>query len=230
MSPQPPDDLPPAETPPPPSEALRTKLASLAPVQTRRPMRTAVAVALFVLAYGALFVALHHLRPDLPYLPMPWVVGVAAAWFLAFALTLGLAMVPPRGQVLPDLTRAERLALALSLGLLAMSALATRSAPGHSLEPAPGRAAVTAWHCIRFSLLVAAGTLTFALVAARRVVRVGTWRFGAAIGAAGGAFGGFLLHWICPYATAAHVTIGHAGAVLVAGALGALVAPLVLER
>ena len=64
-------------------------------------------------------------------------------------------------------------------------------------------------HCIGTVGKVAAVFLIAGLLALRRLVPVGGSRVGMALGAAGGAMGGLLLVFICPFATAAHVVGGH---------------------
>ena len=59
---------------------------------------------------------------------------------------------------------------------------------------------------------------------------MGRARLGMALGAAGGAMGGFVLHFICPYAETAHVVLGHVGGTILAAAAGAALLPALLRR
>jgi hypothetical protein len=219
-----------SEAPPPPSPSLQAAVSGLAPVTLRVPGRAAVKVTLASLGWAALAFAWAPLRRDLPWLPRVWLVVVAALWATAFALPLGAALLPRRGQVLPDLGRASRVAVAVLGVMLLTTLLWTRDAPGHSLVPDGARAlAASAGHCLLFGLKVCAGVLAAALLALRRVVRVGGWRAGAAVGAAAGGLAGLVLHLICPFASTAHVALGHAAGVALCGLLGALVAARVLR-
>ena len=63
----------------------------------------------------------------------------------------------------------------------------------------------------RHHLQVAAVFLVAGLLALRRLVPVGRSRAGMALGAAGGAMGGLVLAFICPFANTAHVVLAHVG-------------------
>ena len=69
---------------------------------------------------------------------------------------------------------------------------------------------------------VAAVFLIAGLLALRRLVPVGGSRVGMALGAAGGAMGGLLLVFICPFATATHVVGGHVVGMVLAAVVGAM--------
>ena len=68
------------------------------------------------------------------------------------------------------------------------------------------------------------------LFALRRLVHVGGARAGLALGAAAGAMGGFVLHFICPFASTAHVVLGHVGGMVLTAVAGALLAAAVIRR
>jgi hypothetical protein len=72
--------------------------------------------------------------------------------------------------------------------------------------------------------------LLVGLLVLRRLAPVGGARLGLALGAAGGALGGLVLHFICPIATAGHVVLGHVGGMAVAALLGTAALPLVRRR
>jgi hypothetical protein len=59
---------------------------------------------------------------------------------------------------------------------------------------------------------------------------MGRARVGLALGAAGGAMGGLVLHFICPYADTAHVVLGHLGGAILAAAAGAALFAAALRR
>jgi hypothetical protein len=215
--------------PPPPSRSLLDAVEQMQPVRTRVPWRTLAAVVAALLAIGAVPMLLRKLRVDLPDLPLTWVILQAAAWTAAFVLPLAAAIVPPRGQVLPDTLRQGRIAAAVALTMIGL-ALAWTPHSDRSL-PSDGAALwPTVGHCLRFTLKLWVGAFAVALFAVRRVVRVGSWRAGAALGAAGGALSGLALHFLCAYASTPHVTIAHAGGVALCVLGGALIAPRVRER
>jgi hypothetical protein len=213
------DELPREVAPPPPAE-LKQRLGGFAKVRTRKPWLSFAIVAILAMGWGALSLAVHPVRQDLPWLPVVWVGVVAGVWLLAFVLPLWRVMVPPRGQVLPDERTGELLAYFAAIAVTAVSVLWTRDAPGHSKVPEDFM--IVAWHCLRFNLLICAGVAAVAVIALRKMIKLSSWRLGAAIGAAGGALGGLTLHFLCAYATPSHVAIGHAGGVIVGAALGAL--------
>jgi hypothetical protein len=214
-----PSDLP---DPPPPSEALLAAMGRVAPVRTRRPLRAFAVVAAASLAYTALWLLWFPPRQDLPFLPRLVWGAELVVWLAAFVGTMAAAIVPRRGAVLPDAPRAGRFALVGALGLIALGLVAAPGAPGHTLYVHGAQEQVGGiLRCMTFGLMVALLPLTFALVALRRVLLVGSTRLMAAAGAAGGALGGLTLHVLCPVGGGLHVGFGHGGAVAVAALLGA---------
>jgi hypothetical protein len=208
--------------PPPPSEALLAAMGRLAPVRTRRPLRTFAVVAAASLAYAALWLVWFPPRKDLPFLPHVAWGALLLACLAAFVGTMAAAIVPRRGSVLPDAPRAGRFAILAALGLIALGLVAAPSAPGHSLIPVgPHEQMAGIFRCMTFGLMVALLPLTFALVASRRVLLVGSTRLMAAAGAAAGALGGLVLHVLCPVGGALHIGFGHGGAVAAAALIGA---------
>jgi hypothetical protein len=217
------------DPPPPPSAALLDAVGRMKPVRTRAPWRSLGAVGSASLAYAALVLVLGRLRVDLPYLPAGWVVAAGAVWLAAFALPLAVMLVPRRGQVLPDAARVARITVGVAVGLILVSLLGSKGAPGHSL-PSTGPALLpTVEHCLSRMLLFSIASFALALVVVRRLAWVGPLRLGAALGASGGALSGLMLHFLCPYASAIHVTLAHAGGVWMCTALGALVTPRLIE-
>ena len=85
-------------------------------------------------------------------------------------------------------------------------------------------------HCASIVLEIAVPFLFVGLYALRRLVPVGRARLGLALGAAGGAMGGFVLHFICGFAGTEHVLIGHVGGTILAAAAGAALLPALLRR
>jgi hypothetical protein len=230
---QPGGGLPPEPFPPPPPSArLMAAVAQMQPVRTRSRVAAFAAVAIGALAIPALVLARHALRPDLGALPRGWVVAAAALWALAFALSLGTALVPARGDVLPAPARASRAGLGALLSVLVFALCASVEAPGLSLHPADVHRTLlaTSAHCASFALLMAAPCLVLGLLVLRRLAPVGGMRLGLALGAAGGALGGLVLQFICPFANTAHVVLGHVGGMALAAVLAAAALPLVRAR
>jgi hypothetical protein len=163
---------------------------------------------------------------------MGWVVSAAVLWATAFALGLRAALVPARGEVLPAPATGSRAGLGALLALAVFAVCASVEAPGVSLHPADLHMSLmeSAMHCGRTVLMLAVPSVLVGLVALRRLAPVGGARVGLALGAAGGALGGLVLHFICPMANAAHVLLGHVGGMAVATALGAILLPLVRPR
>jgi hypothetical protein len=217
---------------PPPAPALLASVGNMKPVRTRSRFAAFAAVA----AAGAVApLALLVLRPwrvDLDALPTAWVLGAAAVWFAAFAVSLSAALVPARGDVLPSAGRASRVGMGALATLAAFALVASVQAPGVSPRVPPGvwPMTVSCLRCIAILLPMAALLLLAGVVALRRVLPTGARRIGVAIGAAGGALGGLALHLHCPMAETAHVVLGHVGGVVLAALAGGLLLPALLER
>ena len=225
--------LPPARVEaPPPSRDLLKAVEGMKPVRTRTRFGALAVVALAGLIAPSAVLARHVYRPDLGALPVGWVIAAAALWAGAFALALTAALVPRRGDVLPAPGRASRAGGAALVGLLAFTALATVQVPGVSLHPADAHLTLlqSCVHCASFVLEIALPFLLVGLFALRRLVPMGRARVGLALGAAGGAAGGLVIHFICPFAGTAHVVLGHAGGAVLAAAAGAALLPTLLRR
>ena len=227
------DGLPPERLQPPaPSPQLMAAVQQMRPVRPRSRLGAFAAVAVAALAIPGFVLARHALRLDLGALPRGWVVAAAALWASAFAVSLGAALIPARGDVLPAPARGSRAGLGAVLALLVFGLCASVEAPGISLRPEDVHMSLlgSAGHCARFALLMALPCLVVGLLALRRLAPMGGARLGLALGAAGGALGGLVLHFICPIATAGHVVLGHVGGMALAAALGAAALPLVRKR
>jgi hypothetical protein len=210
---------------PPPSAALLDALAKLQPVRTRVPVRTLVLVLAVGLVWPVIAV-LRRTRADLPYLPLAWVVVMALVWSAGVVAPLWAALLPRRGEVLPDGARAARVAAASASLLVLLGLLTTVDSPETTIPASFGAAW---WHCASFGLRVAAPVLAVSALVLRRLYPVGSWRVAAALGAAGGALGGLTLHFICSYGGGLHVGLAHAGGVVLAALAGALVLPVFLR-
>ncbi len=217
---------------PPPAAALLAKIGGMKAVRTRGRFAALAAVGTVGIVGPIALLVLMPWRRDLSALPPVWVVVAGAIWFGAFAASLVAALVPARGDVLPSAGRASRVALAAVAALAAFTLFGSIEAPGVSPRVPPGAwpLALSCLRCISVLLPVAIVFLIAGVVVLRRVLPMGARRVGVALGAAGGALGGFVLHWHCPLAQTAHVVLGHVGGVLLAAAAGALLLPALLER
>ncbi len=217
---------------PAPSHDLLSAIAGMKPVRTRSRVGALAAVALLGLIWPALVLTHHAYRPDLGALPLGWVIAAAGLWGAAFALSLTAALVPRRGDVLPAPGRASRVGGMALGGLFAFALAASVQAPGLSLRPEEMHMtlAQSCVHCASFVLEIAVPFLAVGLFALRRLVPMGRARIGMALGAAGGAMGGLVLHFICPFAGTAHVVLGHVGGTILAAVAGAALLPALLGR
>ncbi len=225
--------LPPGRVdPPPPSPELLNAIQGMAPVHTRARFGALAAVALVGLVAPALVLTRHAYRPDLAALPRGWVIAAAALWSAAFVSALTAALVPRREDVLPAPGRASRVGGAALAVLFVFALAASVQVPGVSLRPEDAHMTLlrSCVHCASFVLEIAVPILLVGLFTLRRLVPVGRARIGMALGAAGGALGGFVLHFICPLAGTAHVVLGHVGGTILAAIAGALLLPALLRR
>jgi hypothetical protein len=207
-------------------------LGTMKPVRTRSRFGAFVIVLLIGVAWPAYTLIRSPLRGDLGALPPTWVAIGAALWTLAFVLSLAAALIPRRGDVLPSAGRASR-ASAVSMGVvLLFTALWTAHAPGVSLRPEDiGETLIqSCYGCGKYVLQMAAIFLVLGFLFLRRVLPMGGRRIGFAIGAAGGALAGLVLHFLCPIATTGHVLLSHVGVMILASLAGGLIMQGVLGR
>lgn len=217
--------------PPPASPALQASLDGMKPVKTRVPLRTLLVVLAAGCVYPVSALAIYPLRRDLSALPPAWLLGVGLMWALAIAIPLVLALVPRRGQVLPDTSRAGRVAVLAALTLVLTGLLFTVDAPGVTILPKTPWAGFLAlwWHCVSFSLKATVPMLVVAAIILRRMTVVNLFYLGTAVGAVGGALSGLTLHGLCPYGGGLHVGLAHGGGVVIGAILGALWLPLLVR-
>jgi hypothetical protein len=214
---------------PPPSAALRQAVDTMRPVRTRSPRIRFVVVVVASLAFVSHAFVWHRLRPDLSALLL-WVLATSLVWLGGFAFALGAALLPRRGQVLPDPGRASHVAFGVVGLVLALTLAANETVAGQTLELSGARAFFgEGVHCLVFEVIMTLVPLTAGLLALRGVLKTGSARIGAAIGAAGGALGGAALQTLCPYGDRLHVAVMHCGGVVVCALLGAVVARLVFR-
>jgi hypothetical protein len=205
--------------PPPPSPAMLKALQTMKPVRTRG-------------IWPVVTLLRYPLRRDLSALPAAWVALGAALWSVALVLTLGAALIPAQGDVLPSAGRASRVGVIAMGVLLLFAALWTAEAPGVSLRPEDiGKTLLqSCYGCGQFVLESAVAFIGVSFLVLRRVLPVGGRRIGLAVGAAGGAMAGLVLHFHCPVATTGHVLLSHAGAVVLSAGAGALILRGLLGR
>ena len=212
---------------PPPGPGLRAAVQTMEAVRTRVPLRTLALITGVMILMPVVFL-LRGTRRDLAALPAAWVVGMAIAWTLGLLVSLLPAVLPRKGEVLPDAGRAARFAGFAGFGLMLLGLFATVNAPGITRIPEANWAAFShGWsHCIASSLAIIAPVLLVGALALRRVFPVGETQAGAALGAAGGTAAGLTLHFTCGIGGGLHVGLAHAGAI----AVGALLGMLLLHR
>jgi hypothetical protein len=217
--------------PPPTSSALHGALDGMKPVKTRVPLRTLLVVLAAGCVYPVSALAIYPLRRDLSALPPAWLLGVGLMWALAIAIPLVLALLPRRGQVLPDTNRAGRVAVLAALTMVLTGLLFTVDAPGVTILPKTPWEGFLArwWHCVSFSLKVTVPMLAVAAIILRRMTVVNLFYLGTAVGAVGGALSGLTLHGLCPYGGGLHVGLAHGGGVVIGAVLGALWLPLLVR-
>ena len=198
---------------PPPSAALRARVAAMRPVRTRRPRLELALVALGSLGLvAALLASRFSPRPDLGSAATLAAVAAAA---LGFAAELWWALVPPPGQVLPARPGATRRVLVVWALVVAVLVAAGHSA---GVEPMP-LFMKQARYCLVLGCLVAVVPATLCLLLLRRALGVGGWPLGVVVGAAAGALGCVLLELHCPNPHAAHLVVAHGGPMLVSALL-----------
>lgn len=200
---------------PPPSPALLQRLASLAPVRTRRPLVEVAMVAMASLAAMTALLVASGVRLDARTLG---VVSGSLGCALGFAVLLWWALVPPRGQVLPLRPASGRRLLvvwALMVGALLLA--------GHDSALEPARLFLSrSRSCLVFGSAAAMVPALLTLLFLRRALETGGWRLGLAVGGAAGALGGLCLELHCGNPYVAHIVVAHGGAILLPAALGAL--------
>ncbi|HTJ47354.1 MAG TPA: NrsF family protein [Kofleriaceae bacterium] len=208
---------------PPMCDELERELGALAPVRARNPRRDLALVIGASLAYAGAFLAILRLRRDLDGLPMGWLAAYAAAWFAGFASLAWLAIVPPRGQMMPRWRAAGIGAVIASILFIAGGILLHQEAP-NSVYYGWDKFHRGHW-CLEIGLATAIVPATLGAIVLRGVLPVGSRWAAAALGAAGGSLGGLVLHLHCPIADGVHLGIVHGGVVLVSAVLAAAIAP-----
>lgn len=211
---------------PPPSAPLLATVGAVKPVTTRRPLRDVAAVVGAAALLPVVAVASQGVAVEESLLREPGALAGAALWLLGSGVAFARAILPMRGQVLPDAARARRAAVGAFAVGLATSALLPRSGRA-TVEAAFGAAWV---HCAGWAALLAGIAVVAGTVALGRALALRPASLGAALGAAGAALAGFDLHFRCPYPGVPHLVLAHAGAVALCALLGATVAACFARR
>lgn len=208
--------------------ALESELADLRPVSPRRPMHQLAIVVAASLVYGAGLVAALSIRRDMTELPVIWVIGIAFAWLLGFAIPCYLALVPRRGAMMPRWRWAAASALVTSIAFVVLGLLVHPSGPSsvhYNWERfARGHA------CLEIGLATALLPVIVGALFLRGALPVGSRWIAAALGAGGGCLGGLVLHLHCHIADGLHIGLIHGGVVLVAALLAAALVPRATDR
>lgn len=222
----------PSLPPPPLDPAMLAMLERLEPVHTRRPWRAAAIVALLGALVPAAAIASFGVRRDLHALPLAWVIAMAIIWSGGAVAALVTAMVPRKGEVLPDSARAGRTAAVVMTTLIALGLIATMDAPPATLMPESSFAGFRRfyWGCTKASLEFAIPLMVIGGVLMRRLLPMGSARVATALGTAAGAIGGLTLHFICPVGGGLHAGLVHGGAVVIAAAIGFVFLPRLLRH
>lgn len=213
----------PYELPPPPlGAALESELSSLRPARPRRPLRDAAIILVTGLGFAAAMLAVMEVRRDLLELPTSWLVLMGAAWLLGFAVPAWLVVVPPRGQVIAR-WRTAAIAGGLSAVLFLVCGFVIQPSGPSSLPSL--QSPLHSYGCLKIGLIASVVPILLAAIAVRGAFPVGSRWAAAAIGGAGGALGGMMLHFHCPVTDPVHVSVMHGGVVVVAALISALVVP-----
>ena len=217
---------------PPPAPALLKAVGEMKPVRMRSRFGAFAVVLLAGLVWPAVTFVIKPLRQDMIGLPRMWVIAGSILWGAAFVLSLVTALVPRRGDVLPGAARASRVSFIAMLAVFLFALLFSVDVPGLSLQPADKGWTLfdSCVHCIGYVFRVAGVFFVVGFLALRRALPVGARRIGLALGAAGGALGGFALHLLCPFAGTDHVVLSHVGGMVLAAAAGAVLLPALIER
>ncbi|HUH02651.1 MAG TPA: NrsF family protein [Kofleriaceae bacterium] len=215
---------------PPLHPDLERELGSLQAVSPRRPLRQLALFSLVSLSVAGGLLAVLTLRRDLELLPRAWLIAYSAGWFLGFLGLGALALLPARHQVSPRWRAAGIAALGAGAAFVVVGLLLARSTTESTMAPATagglwdfGRA------CLSLGLVTAITPVLLGTLFLRGAAPVGARWVGWALGAAGGALGGLLLHLHCPIADHLHLGVIHGGVVVIAGLLSALIVDRLLR-
>ncbi len=209
--------------PPPMAAELELELGSLAPVETRRPMRQLAIVCTVSVLYGGILLALLGMRRDAGELPTPWMIGGGIAWFLGFVIPCYLALVPAPGSMLSRRRYAIAASVVAAVFFVAMGWMIHPQGPS-SLQYGAERFVHGHW-CLELGLATALVPVILGAVFLRGALPVGSRWIAAALGAGSGSLGGLVLHFHCRVTDPMHTGFIHAGVVAVAALVAAALVP-----
>jgi len=212
------------------SAELEDMLSEVERVSTRCPRREAIMIAAISVLYAGSMVFLYRLRGDIDGLPMGYVAGFGASWLIGFVALLWLALVPRAGEVMPRWRNAT-VATAVAGILFPVAGLVIVRSSEHSIHShgSVDEFVHFADMCMRFGLMTSAVPIILATLVLRRAVPVRSRSVAAALGAGGGALGGFALHMHCSVTDKLHVGFVHGGLVLVCALVAAVALPRFLR-
>src|SRR5262249_44238571 len=140
-----------------------------------------------------------------------------------FATLMWLAIVPPRGAMMPRWRLAGAGAVVAAVAFVAGGLLLHQGTP-QSVYYGLDRFHRGHW-CLEIGCATALVPATLGALVLRGVLPVGARWAAAGLGAAGGSLGGLVLHLHCPIADGWHLGLVHGGVVVVSAGLAALIAP-----
>lgn len=209
---------------------LARELGALQAVSPRRPLRQLVLFAIVSLSVAGGLLLVLALRRDLELLPRGWLIAYGAGWFLGFLGLGAMALLPAPGQVSPRWRAAGIAAVGTGAAFVLAGLVFARSTPASTMAPATagglwdfGRA------CLGLGLITAITPMILGGLFLRGAAPVGARSVAWALGAAGGALGGLLLHLHCPIADHLHLGLIHGGVVVIGGVLSALIVDRLLR-
>ncbi|MCG8423781.1 MAG: NrsF family protein [Proteobacteria bacterium] len=213
--------------PPPLSAELEAELATIKPVKARRPLLRFALHCLVSIGYGAAILWLLKLRPDLGRLPTVWILVYCAAWLSGFLVLGWFALVPGRGNVMPNWRYAGIGAVFTAGGFIVAGLIFDRNVPNvsHLCNADAVELVAHGTVCLKWGLITATVPVLVGMLLIRGSIPVGSRWVGAALGAGGGSLGGLMLHLHCHNADPLHMGFVHGGVVVVAALLGALIIP-----
>jgi hypothetical protein len=171
-------------------------------------------------------------RQDLGAVPVLPLALYTLACLASFGVSLGVALVPASGGVLPSGDRSAALSVVVMLVTVPLGLVvgvhAGGEAPalvmhGHRFWP-------RALACVASGLGVALVPATLGVLALRKVIPLGAWRHALAVGAASGVLAGLTLELHCPISSVTHVGLAHGSVMVVPALLLALLGIRLLAR
>lgn len=206
--------------PPPLGAELERELGALTPAPPRKPMRQLGVIVAASVGWAFALAGLLSVRRDLTELPRVWLAIYLAAWLVGFVAPLAVLVVPRPGSMMPRWRIAVALGGLAAVGFVIAGLTMARSAPHSVVDSAPFRHV-----CMPTGLATAVVPILLAVIALRGTIPNASRWSAAALGAAAGCIGGFMLHLHCAISDAMHLGVVHGGVVVLSALLAALLAP-----